>query len=297
MSLTSILSHTDNFELRERLKLHFPTPKLNLQSDIKAIPKSKNWGIVGTAFDYLLRFFIQYHNSTIIEQRNSWVADDAYRNLMFRLKQTRKKYVEVGFYKDKEYVRKQFINLIEVQYENTKRNYVKYLNDGLITNELLENAIFLAKLDGYYRSNSIDKNFDYHLQDDVEDLKVLISIVKEDLFKANDKCYFNPTFGRASLMVGGADADLILDDTLIEIKTTKYLKLDRDYYNQLLCYYMLSIIGGINKDPNANPIKKIGVYFSRYAELWTVELESIANMNEFNDFSNWFQNYLNQKRK
>ena len=48
----------------------------------------------------------------------------------------------------------------------------------------------------------------------------------------------NPTFV-GSRYVGGADADLILDRRLIEIKTTTHARLDKSWLLQLLGYVFL----------------------------------------------------------
>ena len=78
-------------------------------------------------------------------------------------------------------------------------------------------------------------------------------------------CILNPTFSKASKITGIlADADLLLDDALIEIKTVKNLQFDRSTFNQLMRYYLLSKIGGIDHPPEDHDIRKIGVYFYRH---------------------------------
>jgi len=59
MSLTSVI-HTK--EMRELFKNEFTRPKGKLSAEIKASPLTKNYSMVGTAFDYLLRFGLKYHN-------------------------------------------------------------------------------------------------------------------------------------------------------------------------------------------------------------------------------------------
>lgn len=49
--------------------------------------------------------------------------------------------------------------------------------------------------------------------------------------------------------------DLLLDNSLIDIKTTKYLELKRDYLNQLIGYYILFLIGGIDDGPSKTNIE------------------------------------------
>jgi len=43
----------------------------------------------------------------------------------------------------------------------------------------------------------------------LDDLEAMLALVKPRLFRAQRRCILNPTFGSASALVGGADADLI----------------------------------------------------------------------------------------
>ncbi len=85
----------------------------------------------------------------------------------------------------------------------------------------------------------------------------------------------NPTFGWAGSAIDGADADVILDETLIEIKTTKHLKLDRMTYNQLWGYYFLSCICKPDGVKRKLRVKELAVYFARYAKLVTMKVDNI----------------------
>ena len=87
-----------------------------------------------------------------------------------------------------------------------------------------------------------------------------------------DRCRFllklpatlNPTFA-GSADVGGADADLILDGTLLEIKTTVKSEINRDWIWQLLGYTLLDY-------DNAHAIDAIGIYMARQGLLFKWDL-------------------------
>ena len=118
----------------------------------------------------------------------------------------------------------------------------------------------------------------------------LIAAVNPEEFTAKDQCWLNPTFGNASNLVGGADADLIIDDTLIEIKTTKDFKLARHDYSQVMGYYVLSEIWNEGGDDTPKPkISKIDIYFSRYGYLHTMPVRKLAP-----EFLNWFKQKARQ---
>jgi hypothetical protein len=61
--------------------------------------------------------------------------------------------------------------------------------------------------------------------------------------------------------VGGADADLIVGDTLIEIKTTQAGKIERDHMRQLIGYVCLAYAAGVCA------VQKVSVYLSRHGAL------------------------------
>lgn len=75
----------------------------------------------------------------------------------------------------------------------------------------------------------------------------------------------NPAFAGSHDM-GGADADLIIDGTLVEIKTTKNTALEPDWVRQLVGYWLLDY-------SNEFHINAIGFYLPRHGVLatWSVE--------------------------
>lgn len=72
----------------------------------------------------------------------------------------------------------------------------------------------------------------------------------------------NPKFRSAGRLVGGADADLLVDGLLVEVKTTKDHTMRRRDGYQLLGYFLLD-------QSDEYEIKSLGFYLSRVAELVT----------------------------
>lgn len=278
MSLTSYLTGPDHPEIRQKFREEFLRPPFNFKNEIKAPPLTKNYGIIGTAFDYVLRFTIQHHNMNKQVYSGQWVADISFKRL------------ENAFIGTEQ-------SAFNERYKRAKTNHDKYIKSGKITKQLLADTLFLAKLDLYIRSGIIAPDMFIESDQDITDLKNLYSIINISDFTVNDKCFLNPTFGKGSLLVGGADADIILDDTLIDIKVTKFLKLEREFLNQLLGYYILSLIGGVNNKHDGKQIKKIGVYFARHGILWTVPLFEIGTIEKFDSFKTWFTNYFDNIRE
>lgn len=162
--------------------------------------------------------------------------------------------------------------------------YSRFINSKLKhKDQLIESTLFLARLDNVHRAGPTMKEYITFLPEDqlnITDLKQLESICDFSIFKPKKKLVLNPTFGAGSRLVGGADADLIVDDTLIDVKVTKELKLTRPYLNQILGYYLLYLIGGVDRHKDVE-IKNIGIYFARHNVLWKVKIEELGDKKLF----------------
>ena len=101
-------------------------------------------------------------------------------------------------------------------------------------------------------------------------------------------CAGQENFGDASLLVGGADADFVLDDMLVEVKTTKDFEFKRDWYNQLVGYYLLYRLGGIEGLPSRSKIRKLAIYYSRHAILATMDVKQVVDEKSLSRFADWF---------
>ncbi|GAF76488.1 unnamed protein product, partial [marine sediment metagenome] len=133
----------------------------------------------------------------------------------------------------------------------------------------------------------IDANLDKFEPEKIEELEKLFNCVPWDKFKAKKHCILNPTFGKGSGIVGGADADLIIDDVLIDIKSSKNIEIKRRDLNQIIGYYLLSLIGSINGKEKSK-IKKIGIYFARYSHFWECPLSNYFDKKEYERLADEF---------
>lgn len=195
MSLTSLIRKP---QINDLFREHFPLPNVSLVSPIYIAPRTENYALVGTAFDHLFRFYLGELNKTL---QGRWIA---------------------------EYAPGSKAREIIVRSKADIRNNQK--------DRWPEDALRLARLDQFYRQGSyttvpLSKK-------DIEDLKALIDIVDWRRFKISrwkrGKCRLNPTFGMGSSLVGGADADFIIGNLLVDIKTTKYLEIKEEYYKSKL---------------------------------------------------------------
>ena len=294
MSLTTIFSNDK--EVKQKLSELFPKPIWKMTNEMVSIPLTKNYALIGTAFDYLFRFKMEHLNKKHIQSNQKWVATLAHKKMTKWIDESNDTHFYAGVHQQKSFERLYLIELIDSKMKLSKNLYDSFIDSGILTDELVNSALFLSKMDNYFRSGILDPTLEEVNQDDVDDLKNLLNHLDDSLFKSEYRCYLNPTFGEGSKLVGGADADIIVDDLLIDLKTTKTPTFERDYFNQLIGYYTISQIGGIGPNVDLKPIKKIGIYFSRYATLWACSLEEIAEQSKFEEFKNWLINHLGKDK-
>jgi hypothetical protein len=264
MSLTKFISIPD---VKQKFAEEFPLPSVSLKGPIIAPPITNNYGLVGTAFDYLMRFYLERLNPNCIKE--PWVAR-----------------ISVELSRPSTQLFTATSRLLVF----AEKSYQCYLKTGTVDDDILKSAIFLAQLDVIYRVGMVDKKMGTADEGDLSDLRNLLEAVKPDSFKAHEICILNPTFGDASGLVGGADADLLIDGVLIDIKTTKKLEFTREQYNQLVGYYILNRISGQMATKRGVGISTMGIYYSRYGSLHLIPTDVIADKENLSEFIAWFTN-------
>ena len=253
MSLSSFIK---DHEVKRFFADSFDKPKSKIRGEIKAPPLTTKYSLVGTAFDYLLRFHLGYHYPNAITRK--WVAEEACE--LMKIHEPNEVY-----------------KIAKNQVDIARNLHGRFLDNGVLTDDLIRSTMVLAHLDIYIRAgrNAFYKSIQIE-PNDIQDLKNLINLVDFDIFKAKNHCILNPTFNEGSYLVGGADADIVIDNKLIDVKTTKELTITRDMFNQVVGYYLLGRIGGIgNELVDGSTIDKIGFYFSRYGILHLYDVNEI----------------------
>ena len=257
-------------EVKKNFRDFYPKPPFTVKRDIRAHPLTKNNSLIGTAFDYLLRFYIKRHYP--YSNTRLWVAEESLAFLKSKSKDMS--------YKE---VYRHGVKVIK----NAKANYKTYLNNGIITNELLTSVIHLSYLDPILRTGKIFQGMWIITGPHLDDLRNLISLVKPETFKVNKEAFLNPDFGMASKLLS-ADADLIIDDKLIDIKTVQDFTVTRERFNQLIGYYTLNYLMNEKNKNNRRKINHFGIYFSRHGYLHLYKVEDIIDISTFTDFAAGF---------
>jgi hypothetical protein len=267
MSLTSFLE--SNADVRARFLTHFQKPHFHLKAPLLAPPLTENHGLAGTAFDYLLRFYVQKLSCRAKTQ--GWIAEIG---LMF---------LSLTCSPAKARRAKRIVDEAKVELDAYLRS-----SNRRPPRKLIEATVKLARFDVIYRIGLLDPQLFARVPKRlIDDLDAMLALVMPRHFRAQKRCILNPRFGSASRLVAGADADLVIDDSLIDVKTSKHLTFERQIFNQIMGYYVLSCIGGVDGRLPAG-IKHVGVYYARYGILHRISVAGCIARSDLHAFVRWF---------
>jgi hypothetical protein len=281
MSLTEILSYPDvAAEFNKYLRVPILEPQV--MPKMVAPPRyHDSYALVGTAFDYCLRFCIAACNQGLAAEQ-TWVAEIA-----IKLMEHEEEKLPPGL--SLEQARKGVRRAREL--------YQGFLKTKVFTRQFVRAALFLAALDKAYRTGSetiVLRYLSEPLQYEVEDCMRLLRVIPREMITAKQRAALNPTFGEASTLVNGADADFVIDETLVDIKTTKYYQITSTQLHQLIGYRMLLAAceqGG--STALGQPIITHGaIYFSRHAKLERFHYADLIDRWDFLTLSRWFISYV-----
>ena len=263
MSLTALIK--DDKELRHKISNAFSRPNLEKNKPLLAEPLTKNYGLVGTAFDYIFRFFLEKINNSS-NPSQVWIAE---RGISLFGEEV----FEIGseIIKNVKYLKEEFIQT------------------GILSEELIRQTLRMSYIDIVCRApvgmEDIGKDAD---KADIEDIKNQFSLIDERLFRSEEICLLNPEFGEATRLVCGADADFLIDKKLIDIKTTKNLQLKIKDFCQIIGYLMLHRISGIDERKDIE-IDQLGIYYSRYGYLFLFDIKDLIDDDSLQIFTEWFE--------
>lgn len=287
MSLTSFVKMAD---VKAKLKPLRPKLPRKINAPLRVESRSPRYMLVGTAFDYLLRIELQRRAPHAISRK--LVAESApdriwqpgmFLNLSMDPMQMppdeSEKIAEKEAKRAKRVVESAKIAIaLYVQCEAPNR---------VMQADLAAHAIRLAKLDDMCRALELDASFEEADAEDVEELLALLAIVPFDTLLDDKVLLLNPTFGESSRLVGGADADLVAGDTLIDFKTTKTGEVTTEHLDQLLGYFLLAR-NERRSDPTFPAINRLAIYFCRHGHLWTLDATAWTEHPQFAETEEWF---------
>ena len=269
MSLTFMLKDSTVQELFSTFR--FKTRQTD--APIAAPQPPNNHPPTGAAFDYLARFWLKLRHPDAVTY--PWQAKNGILKLCMWAHTNPQQYGWRALAALK-------------SFESAEREYKAYISTRNLTEGLLRAALRLAELDAAYRGNQrAAVGIGVEPPDGaVADLRALWNVMVDgDLAKIRSPMRLNPDFGDATDLVGGADADIIADDILIEIKTGKNPTFSQKHFRQLAGYAALQRLA------DGPDFREVGVYLARYGRLLTVDAEIIYGAAGFGEFLEKFRRH------
>jgi superfamily II DNA or RNA helicase len=226
-----------------------------------AHPVTDHFALVGTSFDYLFRFEVQRRFPKA--RSHTWVAEEAL--VMLGDSRGHDAVLARGLVRD---ARKAYASFIQM-----KRP------DDEVLEQMARYSLRLAKLDSLYRSGTFDPTLEEASPRDVRDLLRMLRIVPFDgrlgMLLKKGPVLLNPTFGKFSSLIGGADADLVVGDTLVDLKSTKFPEFKNEYVAQILGYLILGEMYRKSSPRRFPAVDEVGLYFARHGVLCTIDVRQL----------------------
>ena len=253
--LFSTLSENEPFS--SQYKLYVP---MRVKGDMSHI-------LIELTFHYIAKVIVAaYCNDTNCDPFENSIAERSIRNLQPKIE---KSYFQ-EVYERYEYATMQL------------QNYIDGENDS--TNNIIQHCFFLAKLDICYRKSAIPSDlsqfFTPATPDEVIEIKEMAlqfgkSFIPRVL-RPESKIIFNPNFGFGECLIGETECDMIIDKTIIDLRTDIGISYPRDRVTKSMVHFLLT---EINRDfgnrENAFPIDNLVFYSARYGETEILSLEDI----------------------
>lgn len=253
--LFSTLSSNEPFS--SQYKLYVP---MRVKGDMSHI-------LIELAFHYIAKVIVAaYCNDTNCNPFENSIAERSIRNLQPKIE---KSYFQ-EVYERYEYATMQLQNYIDGE-DNS-------------TNNIIQHCFFLAKLDICYRKAAIPSDlsqfFTPATPDEVIEIKEMAlkfgkSFIPRVL-RPESKIIFNPNFGFGECLIGETECDMIIDKTIIDLRTDIGTSYPRDRVTKSMVHFLLT---EINRDfgnkENAFPIDNLVFYSARYGETEILSLEDI----------------------
>lgn len=174
----------------------------------------------------------------------------------------------------------------------------QYVQTGMNTEGVVRAALVNA---GWKPSDTVHSwiNREAFEDDVLEEMESLFGQLRTQEWMNGDVVLEKPTFGKHLHILPG-EGDFIIDDLLIDIKTTENRKFTRAFWRQILLYYVLVDIQRVLHDVEGRTYEKepydekypevnrVGIYFARYGELKTVEMERVIDdIDRYEEFRAW----------
>lgn len=227
--------------------------------------------LIELAFRYIAKILVSaYSNDINCDPLEYSVASRSIENLKWRLS---------GEYYDE----------LKERFDYGVMRVNDYIETGEDSSEnIVQHCWFFAKLDICYRRGAVPSDIGQFFQPatDEEVREVLTLAMKfrrsfiPSVIKPTSKIIINPRLGFGEYLIGEVDCDMIIDNTIVDLRTDIGHGFPYERVAKSLLYYLLTEVNSeFNDTDSAFAIRRLAFYSGRYGETEILFLEDM-NGNE-----------------
>jgi len=301
-------------EVRQEIDSTYPNPGTNAEGNLQVENNGYAHRLVGNAFEFLCKLLLYRRCSEVIIPWRYPFGDFQRR---FGADETPPVYVERfdgwEWEDDIEVVsnRKEWEEVMDEQPVWEQRSPGKWTEDEKLTKLAEQYVTTGMNTDGVVKAALVNAgwkpNDDVHSwidreafeADILEEMEALFALLRESEWPDGETVFEQPSFGGHRHILPG-EGDFIVDDLIVDIKTTENRSFTNSFWRQLLMYYLLSDVQRIlhevdgptyGKEPFEGrypEINRVGIYYARYGEIQTVDMETLIDDREqYEEFRAW----------
>ncbi|SIS19686.1 hypothetical protein SAMN05421752_1249 [Natronorubrum thiooxidans] len=277
--------------VRDKISTEYPNPGSDVDAELQVEHVSYEHSLLGQAFDYLIRFWLESQHGEVHDPH----ADRLDRDWTHALGYTRS-----HFTPDWEPLSESASEEREIRnaaLERAEKKREQFRKTGMNANDAIDAALVYSGLDlnvGFEEGTITANSFE---GDVVTELQELFHLFREQDALLGDSVILSPDFGERSFILEG-HGDFIVDLTLVDVKATEDPSFKPGYWRQLLAYYILNdvhrelVAAEVDSSSADTPypdITTVGVYFARFGELQTIDIQDyLQPWEEYERFRAWF---------
>lgn len=313
-------------EVRREIDSTYSNPGVDAEKDTFVQNNGYSHKLVGDAFEFLCKLWIYRHCDEVIrpDLRSSWDLDekeDEENNETWSsvdLQYNKIPEVTVSVFAGMEWENTEHgpSNQEEWEEENDRRqpweqrsavqweedeDLSKVSNQFVKTGMNTDGVVKAALFNSGWKSNSEVQSWVDHdaIEDDLlTEMTELFKLLREQDWGSGEVAFEKPQFGNYRHILPG-EGDFLVDDLLVDIKTTEDRSFTNSFWRQLLMYYVLNDIqrelhradsrtGREKFDEPYPEIRRVGIYFARYGDLQTINIdEIIQDTGRYEEFRAW----------
>lgn len=273
----SLSDFVDRGDIKPLIDDEFPNAGERVEEPVRVSWQTSNYYLVGRAFNYVLGAHLE--READVSRVRQWGP----REGVEKIREDYPEHTDAS------------VTALKSAIEQRET----YLDGGQLSSEFITAMFDLARLEGVARDALDPVGFGSAADDDVIDCIRLLKTASESGFDDVNTAIIRPSFGLASRLVGGAEADFIIDNTLISTKVTKQPTFKVGYWRRLVCYLTLVDLHsklvqlGTYESPKATPnggsppsttVADFGVYFARHGVLKTIDANKVYENPAYPEF-------------